>query len=51
MRAAQDAAEMVKADLIRRATAATTLESPAAREAVDAPFESVASAITKKPAR
>ena len=38
---------MVKADLIRRATAATTLESPAAREAVDALFESVGSALAR----
>ena len=35
---------MVKADLVKRAMEATTLDSPAALEAVDAAFESVASA-------
>ncbi|MDE2711815.1 MAG: HU family DNA-binding protein [Acidobacteriota bacterium] len=38
---------MVKADLVQRAVEATTLESPAAREAVDVLFESVASALER----
>lgn len=38
---------MVKADLVHRAMAAATLESPAAHEAVDALFESVASALAR----
>ena len=38
---------MVKADLVRRAMKDTALESPAAREAVDALFESVASALAR----
>ena len=38
---------MVKADLIKRAIEATNLESPAARAAVDAVFESVASALVR----
>ena len=38
---------MVKIDLIHRAIEATTLESPAAREAVDVLFQSVASALVR----
>ena len=38
---------MVKADLVNRAMAATTRESPAARRAVDALFESVAFALAR----
>ena len=38
---------MVKADLIRRVKEATTLESSAAQEAVDALFEAVGSALTR----
>ena len=38
---------MVKADLIKRAIEATNLESSDAREAVDALFESVASALVR----
>ena len=37
----------MKADLVQRAVEATTLESPAAREAVDVLFESVASALER----
>ena len=38
---------MVKADLVRRMMEATTLESPAALEAVDTLFESVSSALAR----
>ena len=38
---------MVKADLIHRAVKATTLNSPAARDAVDVVFESVASGLER----
>ena len=38
---------MVKANLVRRAMEATTLESPAVQEAVNALFESVASALVR----
>ena len=38
---------MVKADLIKRAMETTTRESPAARDAVHAVFESVASALVR----
>ena len=38
---------MVKADLVRRTMEATTLDSPAAQEAVGALFESVASALAR----
>ena len=38
---------MVKADLVKRMIEATNLESPAAREAVDALFESVVSALVR----
>ena len=38
---------MVKADLIKRARETTTRESPAARDAVHAVFESVASALVR----
>ena len=38
---------MVKADLVRRAMEATTLESRAALEAVDALFESANAALTR----
>jgi nucleoid DNA-binding protein len=44
---AYDGVDMVKADLIRRAVEASSLESLAAREAVDALFESVASALAR----
>lgn len=42
-----DVANMVKADLIHRAMAATTPKSPAAQDAVEALFESVASALAR----
>ena len=38
---------MVKADLVHRAVEAANTESPAAQEAVDALFESVASALAR----
>ena len=38
---------MVKADLIHRVVKATTLHSPAARDAVEALFESLASALVR----
>ena len=38
---------MVKANLVSRAMGATTLQSPAAQEAVNALFESVASALAR----
>lgn len=38
---------MVKADLVRRVTQATALESPAAQEAVGALFKAVASALAR----
>ena len=38
---------MVNADLVHRAMEATTLESPAAQEAVEALFDSVASALAR----
>ncbi len=44
---AYDAAGMVKADLIRRAMETTTQESPAARNAVHAVFESIAAALVR----
>ena len=47
MRVAYAALSMVKADLINRAMEAAELDSPAAREAVDALFESVSSALAR----
>ena len=47
LRVAYDALRMVKDDLISRAMEATSPESPAARRAVDAVFESVASALAR----
>ena len=38
---------MVKADLVRRTMEATTLDSPAAREAVEVLFASVSSALAR----
>lgn len=38
---------MVKADLVRQVVEASTLDSPAAQEAVDALFESVTSALAR----
>ena len=39
--------DMVKADLVHRAVEATTLQSPAAQEAVEALFESANSALAR----
>lgn len=44
---AYDATGMVKTDLVRRVTQTTALESPAAQEAVGAPFKAVASALAR----
>ncbi len=46
-RVAHDALRMVKADLVDRAMEAANLESPAAQDAVEALFESVASALAR----
>ena len=47
LRVAYDAPSMVKADLVHRVMEAADLNTPAARDAVDALFESVGSALER----